>query len=552
MNPKTSIVLPLRVIRGIVAISSVVWCVANAAQAPVRPNIVIILADDMGFSDLGCYGGEIPTPNLDALAHGGLRFTQFYNTARCSPTRAALLTGLNPHQAGMGTLAEDPGKQAPATAAIGYREVLARDSVTIAEVLRPAGYHTYLAGKWHLGYHGQEKWPLARGFDRFYGIIAGASSYFTPKDPRGLTLDNSPVPTPDSKDFYTTDAFTDHAVGFLSAQRDSNPFFLYVAFTAPHWPLHARDEDIKKFAGRYRGGWDQLREQRFARQRELGVIPANAQLSPRDDGARAWDTLTPDQQTQLDYRMAVYAAQVHRMDHNVGRIVAQLRARGQLENTLILFLSDNGGCAEPYTDLGGGAFEAINQPGAAGAGGRDAGTSGSSYGTGWANASNTPFRRYKSRLHQGGISTPLIAHWPAGLKTKPGATTAVPGYLTDFMPTAVELSGATYPTELAGYKIQPFVGRSLVSVFRGGDLPADRWLFWEQYNNKAVRHGGWKAVQPAEANSPWELYDLSADPTELNDLAKSRPEKLSELTAAWEQWARTHRVLPKTSTAAAP
>ncbi|MBL9200662.1 MAG: arylsulfatase [Opitutaceae bacterium] len=522
---------------------------AAAASAP-RPNIVIILADDMGFSDIGCYGGEIPTPHLDALARGGLRFTQFYTTARCSPTRAALLSGLHPHQAGMGTLAEDPGKQAPATAALGYREVLGRDAVTIAEVLRPAGYRSYLAGKWHLGYHGAEKWPLARGFDRFYGLTSGASSFHAPTAPRGLTLDTTALPTPAQKDYYLTDAFTDHAIQFLGEHPRAQPFFLYLAFTAPHWPLHARDEDIKKFVGRYRGGWDQLRAQRFARQRELGVIPANAQLSPRDDGARAWDALTPEQQTQLDYRMAVYAAQVHRMDHNVGRLVAHLRERGQLDNTLILFLSDNGGCAEPYTDLGGGAFEAVNQPTAAGSGGRGTGTGGSSYGTGWANASNTPFRRYKSRLHQGGISTPLIAHWPAGLKTKPGATTAVPGYLTDFMPTAVELSGATYPGEFGGQKIQPTVGRSLAPVFRGGDLPGERWLFWEQYNNKAVRHGSWKAVQPAEANSTWELYDLAADPTELNDLAKSRPDKLRELTTAWEQWAKTHRVLPKTTVAA--
>jgi arylsulfatase A-like enzyme len=244
--------------------------------------------------------------------------------------------------------------------------------------------------------------------------------------------------------------------------------------------------------------------------------------------------------------MAVYAAQVHRMDHNVGRLVAHLRERGQLDNTLILFLSDNGGCAEPYTDLGGGAFSAVNQPAAAGSGGRAAGTGGSSYGTGWANASNTPFRRYKSRLHQGGISTPLIAYWPVGLKAKPGSTTATPGYLTDFMPTALEVSGATYPTEFAGQKIQPLVGRSLVPVLRGGDLPPDRWLFWEQYNNKAVRHGRWKAVQPAEPNSPWELYDLAADPTELDDLATAQPEKLRTLTAAWDQWAGTHRVLPKT------
>ncbi|MBL9190686.1 MAG: arylsulfatase [Opitutaceae bacterium] len=520
-----------------------------AATPAARPNVVIILADDMGYSDIGCYGGEIPTPHLDALAKNGLRFTQFYNTARCSPTRAALLTGLHPHQAGMGTLAEDPGKQAQPTAAAGYREVLGRDAVTIAEVLRPAGYRTYLAGKWHLGYHGVEKWPLARGFERFYGLISGASSYHLPTDPRGLTLDNTPLPPPTQPGYYTTDAFTDHALEFLAAQRATEPFFLYLAFTAPHWPLHAREEDIKKFVGRYRGGWDQLRAQRFARQQELGVVPANAKLSPRDDGARAWDALSAEEQTQLDYRMAVYAAQVHRMDHNIGRLVAQLRARGQLDNTLIFFLTDNGGCAEPYSDLGGGAFSAINQPAAAGSGGRNAGTNGSSYGTGWANASNTPFRRYKARLHQGGISTPLIAHWPAGLKTAPGSTTATLGYLTDFMPTVLELSGAAYPAELGGQRIQPLVGRSLAPVLRGGALPADRWLYWEQYNNKAVRHGHWKAVQPAEANSPWELYDLSTDPTELNNLAASRADKLRELTAAWEAWATSHRVLPKTISA---
>ena len=317
-----------------------------AAPPPARPNVVIILADDMGFSDLGCYGSEISTPNLDALAQRGLRFTQFYNTARCSPTRAALLTGLNPHQAGMGTLAEDPGKQAPATAALGYREVLGRDAVTLAEVLRPAGYRSYLAGKWHLGYHGAEKWPLARGFDRFYGLVSGASSFHAPTAPRGLTLDDTALPTPAQKDYYITDAFTDHAIQFLGEHPRAQPFFLYLAFTAPHWPLHARDEDIKKFTGRYRGGWDRLREQRFARQRELGIVPAHARLSPRDDGARAWDRLKPEEHAELDYRMAVYAAQVHRMDHNVGRLVAHRRERGQLENTLILFLSDNGGCAE--------------------------------------------------------------------------------------------------------------------------------------------------------------------------------------------------------------
>ena len=519
---------------------------ATAAAAAARPNIVVILADDMGFSDLGAYGSEIPTPHLDALARGGLRFTQFYNTARCSPTRAALLTGLHPHQAGMGTLAEDPGKQAPAHAAPGYREVLGRDSVTLAEVLRPAGYHTYMAGKWHLGYHGQDKWPLARGFDRFYGLISGASSFHAPTAPRGLTLDDTPLPPPAQKDYYITDAFTDHAIQFLGEHPRAQPFFLYLAFTAPHWPLHARDEDIQKFTGRYRGGWDRLREQRFARQRELGIVPAHAQLSPRDDGARAWDTLKPEEHAELDYRMAVYAAQVHRMDHNVGRLVAHLRERGQLDNTLILFLSDNGACAEPYDDLGGGDFAAINQPAAAGSGGKHVGPGGSSYGTGWANASNTPFRRYKARLHQGGIATPLIVHWPAGLKTKPGSLTPHVGYLTDFMPTLLDVSGATYPRTVAGQPIQPFVGRSFAPLLRGAELPADRWLYWEQYDNKAVRHGAWKAVQPAEKNSPWELYDLATDPTELRDHAAAQPARLRELTTAWDTWATTHRVLPKT------
>ena len=523
------------------------FSILHAAQTAARPNIVIILVDDMGFSDIGCYGGEIPTPNLDALAKNGLRFTQFYNTARCSPTRAALLTGLDPHQAGMGTLAEDPGKQAPVNAAAGYREVLGRDSVTLAEVLRPAGYRTYMAGKWHLGYHGQEKWPLARGFDRFYGIISGAASYLRPTGGRGLTLDNTALPSPDEKNYYTTDAFTDHAVRFVAEQKDPAPFFLYLAYNAPHWPLHARDEDIQKFVGRYRAGWDQFREQRFTRQLALGVVAPGTTLSPRDETVRAWETLTPEQQTQLDYRMAVYAAQVHRMDFNIGRLVDSLRAAGKLDNTLLFFLSDNGGCAEPYDDLGGGAFTAINQPAAAGSGGKHVGPNGSSYGTGWANVSNTPFRRYKSRLHQGGISTPLIAHWPAGLKTKPGALTSTLGYLTDFMPTVLDITGATYPREFAGQKIQPFVGRSLAPVLRGADLPADRWLYWEQYNNKAVRHGTWKAVQSAEKDSPWELYDLATDPTELRDQSAAQPARLSDLTTAWTTWATTHRVLPKTT-----
>ncbi|MDQ5979846.1 MAG: hypothetical protein QG602_2821 [Verrucomicrobiota bacterium] len=520
--------------------------ILTAAELPSRPNIVLIMADDMGFSDIGCYGSEIPTPNLDALAARGLRFSQFYNTARCSPTRAALLTGLHPHQAGMGTLGEDPGKQAKPEAAPGYQEYLNDRCVTLAEALRPAGYRTLMSGKWHLGYHGEHKWPLARGFDRFYGIISGASSYLAPKDPRGLTLDNTPLSTPTDPSYYTTDAFTDHALLFLRESPADRPFFLYLAFTAPHWPLHARAEDIEKFRGKYRGGWDNLRAARFKRQKKLGIIPANTVLSPRDDGARAWNELSAEQQEQLDYRMAVYAAQVHRMDHNIGRLVEHLRSTGKLDNTVILFLSDNGGCAEPYDDLGGGVFEAINDPGAGGAGGKNAPRSGSSYGTGWANASNTPFRRYKSRLHEGGIATPLIVHWPAGLKARTGSITSAPGYLTDIMPTVLSLTRTAYPSKTrSGEAPFPLVGRSLAPVLFRKPSADNRWLFWEQYGNKAVRHENWKAVQPAENNAPWELYDLSRDRTELHDLAINEPARLAEMTAAWQQWAETHQVLPK-------
>ncbi|PAW66533.1 MAG: arylsulfatase [Opitutia bacterium Tous-C1TDCM] len=528
-------------------LSSTLPAAAAPAAAPTpKPNLVIILADDMGFSDIGSYGSEIPTPHLDALARSGLRFSQFYNTARCSPTRAALLTGLDPHSAGMGTLAEDPNKRAPANAAPGYQEFLNDRCVTIAEALKPAGYKAYLAGKWHLGYHDRANWPLQRGFDRFYGIISGATSYFTPKDPRGLTLDNEPQPTPSSPDYYTTDAFTDHALQFVREHPKNAPFFLYLAFNAPHWPLHARPGDIAKFKGQYLAGWDRLRAERFARQEKSGLLGPAAPLSPRDDGARAWDELTAAQKTDLDYRMAVYAAQVHRMDWNIGRLVESLRSLGQLENTLILFLSDNGACAEPYTDLGGGHSDAINDPAAAGSGGRNAGRNGSSYGTGWANASNTPFRRYKSRLHEGGIATPLIAHWPAGLRTAPGTIARTPGYLTDFMPTALELAGLAYPASHHGKPLTPLAGRSLVPALRGEPAAGDRWLFWEQYGNQAVRHGNWKAVRPAEKDSPWELYDLATDRTELRNLAAAHPDRLRELTAAWQTWAETHQVLPKT------
>ncbi len=503
-------------------------------SAAEKPNIVLIMADDMGFSDLGCYGSEIPTPHLDGLAANGLRFTQFYNSARCSPTRAALLTGLHPHQAGMGRLAEESiGVKTQGPAA--YLGHLNDRSVTLAEVLRPAGYKTYLAGKWHLGQRDESKWPLQRGFDRFYGILSGASSYLKPAGERGLTLDNQQLPAPSDPDYYTTDAFTDFAIKTVTEHQGDAPFFLYLSFTAPHWPLHARDEDIKKFVGKYRSGWDKTRADRHAKMIAQGIVKKEWPLSERDAKARAWESLSEQEKIDLDYRMAVYAAQVHRMDWNIGRLVDTLKERGELDNTLLVFLSDNGGCAEPYTDLGGHAQSKINDPG---------NSSSVSYGTGWANASNTPFRKFKSTLLEGGISTPLIIHWPASLKAKPGSLDPTPGYITDIMPTAVEVSGASYPIDFKGQKITPLEGVSLAGRIAGStDAPAPRTFCWEQYGYKAVREGTLKAVfnpkntHDKTGSGEWELYDLSNDRTEITNLAAGRPEDLKALVAKWDAWA---------------
>lgn len=515
------------------------------AAAPARPNIVLILADDMGYSDLGCYGSELTTPNIDALAAGGLRFTQFYNSARCSPTRAALLTGLDPHQAGVGVLANDAKpdgtSSAPADAGPGYVQHLNDRSVTLAEALRPAGYGTYMTGKWHVGAFGTHQWPQGRGFDRYYGVLAGTVSYFRPDAERPLIDGDKMLPPPTDRNFYTTDVFTDHALKFLSEHDGKKPFFLYLAFNAPHYPLHARPADIEKFSGKFRAGWDKLREERFARQQKLGLFDASMQLSPRDETVRAWDKLTEEQKVQTDHRMAVYAAQIYRLDLNVGRLVAQLREKGQLDNTLIIFLSDNGASNEPGPDLGGGDFANINDPDKRGQGGKK----GSTYGAGWANLSNTPFRRFKSMLHEGGISAPFIVHWPAGLKTKPGSITRAPAYLTDVMPTVLEVSGATHPASFRGQAPFALEGRSLTPIFQSGTRPTREWFYWEQYDNRAVRRGDWKAVRPAGSKDGWELYDIAKDRAEQNNVAAKHPELVKELTTAWDRWANTHQVLPK-------
>ncbi|HAV63686.1 MAG TPA: arylsulfatase [Verrucomicrobiales bacterium] len=535
----------------------------SPSQAADRPNIIIMMADDMGWSDIGPYGGEIETPTLDRLAKNGLRFTQFYNTARCCPTRASLLTGLYAHQAGIGHMMEDKGYDS-------YRGELSRNAVTIAEALKPAGYHTYMSGKWHVSKHvrpggSKANWPRQRGFDRFFGTIHGAGSFF---DPNSLTLDNTQIAP--WHGFYYTDAISDLAVRFIQEHAENNadePFFMYVAYTAPHWPMHAKPEDIAKYHGRYAKGWDALREERYQRLLKMDLINPDWKLSPRDDSAPAWQDAELKHWEQRC--MEVYAAMVDSMDQGIGRIVGQLEQTGQLDNTLILFLADNGGCAEGY-GRGDNQAKAIpdptlRQPMAPGElqtrmeplftrDGRPVRVGRGvmpgpddtyiAYGLSWANASNTPFREYKHWVHEGGISSPLIAHWPKGIDmrhithrraTDEGLIVDTPGHLIDLMATCLELAGAGYPARHAGHDIIPLEGVSLAPAFR--DEPVDRPnpIFWEHEGNKAIRVGDWKLVSKHRGEP--ELYNLADDRTELNDLAKAMPDKVADLAGQWMRWA---------------
>lgn len=487
-------------------------------REPPRPNVLLILADDMGYSDLGCYGSEIATPSLDRLASRGIRFTQFYNGARCCPTRAALLTGLYAHQAGVGHMVQDRG--APA-----YRGRLDGRAVTIAEALRPAGYRTAMSGKWHVG-EKRPHWPVDRGFDEFFGLVSGASNYFYLEPGRTMARNDQPF-RPAGDDFYMTDAITDQAVASLDRNRGTGrPFFLYVAYTAPHWPLHALHRDIARYRGRYRGGWEELRRSRHRRMVELGVVDGRWPLSPPDEKAPEWEEARdPDRE---DLKMAIYAAQVDRMDQGIGRILAKLEEIGAAENTLVMFLSDNGGCAEVIDQ-----FRNRAPPGWE--------DSYQSYGVGWANASNTPFRSFKHWVHEGGIATPFIACWPARIKT-PGAITHQVAHLIDVLPTCLEAAGAPLAAAAGGSGAPPLEGRSLLPIFDGRERDPHPALFWEHEGNRAVRQGKWKLV--ARFNGKWELYDLEADRTELTNLAGQHHEKVKELRALHAAWAERCGVLP--------
>ena len=492
-----------------------------------RPNLVVVMVDDMGFSDLGCYGGEIETPHLDRLAAEGLRFTQFYNAARCCPTRAALLAGVYPHQAGVGHMVGNLGTPA-------YQGYLDGRCVTIAEALRPAGYATLMTGKWHVG-SAPRHWPRQRGFDRYFGTPSGGGVYFkdalTIRTEVFFVLDDERVDVPD--DFYVTDAFTDYALEFVDeAVAAGQPFFLYLGHIAPHWPLQAKPEDIAKYRGRYDAGWDAIRRARYDRQVEMGIIDRRWPLSPRHPQAGPWAEEPPHQQADLAERMAIYAAQVDSVDQNMGRLIEQLETLGCFDDTLILFLSDNGCSAE------------------GGPGGFSRGVEGAPLGTGlsyasagleWANVSDAPFRKFKMSVHEGGIATPLIAHWPAGIGRR-GEIKHQVGHVIDLLPTCLEAAGAPYPAERNGTATLPLEGISLVPAFRGEPLARQEPLYWEHQGNRAIRDGDWKLV--ASHNQPWELYDMAADRTELNDLADHRPEVLERLRRQWEAWAEACGVLP--------
>lgn len=466
-----------------------------------RPNIVLIMADDLGFSDLGCYGSEIQTPVLDGLAANGMRFSQFYNTAKCHSSRVSLLTGLYCGQAGNESL---------------------KRGVTIANVLSEAGYFTAMTGKWHL-----QKQPTDRGFQRYFGHLSGATNFFTGDNT--FRLNGEPWNDFDD-DFYTTDAITDYALRFLKEADDSKkPFFLYVAYNAPHYPLHAREEDFRKYEGKYAVGWDAIRQRRYKKQQELGLFAKPWELSKRPNYVPAWEKLSQEDKQWESDRMAAFAAMVDRLDQNIGRLTEHLKSNGKLDNTVFMFCSDNGAC--PFERTRGKDLRPWDPK------------SYWCYDTGWAHVGNTPFRWYKQNQHEGGISSPMIVHWPSGLKQPAGTVTHQPGHLIDFMATAIELGKAKYPSSFEGRAIDPLQGKSLVPIFHGKQRPQHETLYFQFSNNRALREGDWKLV--SARGGPWELYNLKEDRSELNNLAKQHPDRVEKMANRWFDLAKNKDRLAK-------
>jgi arylsulfatase len=501
---------------------------AMSLHAAPRPNIVLILGDDLGYSDFGCMGSEIATPNIDRLAKSGVLLTQFYNQARCCPTRAVLMTGRYPHQVGIGDMidayAAATRKAADSPA---YQDHLSTNSPTMAELLRAAGYHTMMAGKWHLGKRPAE-WPVHYGFDRSFAQINGAMNYYGgnsgdgPRDP--MAIDDQPY-TPPHDGFYSTDAFTDHAIEFLDEAvkgANSKPFFLYLAFNASHWPLQAPEADVAKYYGKYDAGWQAIREARLKKMISLGIAPAGQTMAPMDRGnVKPWDQLTDEQRKQWARRMEVYAAQTEHMDRDIGRLLAELKRLDVATNTLVIVLSDNGGAAE----------DPNRGDKSAPIGSRD---SFRGYARPWATVSNTPWRRHKTTAYEGGISTPLIAFWPAGIPAaKDGTLVRNPAHVMDLLPTFLELAGVKYPVK---GDIKP-EGESILPMLKGGAGDANRIFCWEHEGFRAIRKGKWKLVAPAAHENAWELFDIETDRTESHDLSAAHPDVVRDLTAEYNRWA---------------
>lgn len=489
-----------------------------------KPNILLIMADDMGYSDIGCYGSEISTPNIDRLAARGMRFKNFYNNTKSCPSRASLLTGLYNHEAGMGNMVTSSGgeiKPGP------YQGFLNENCVTIAEVLQEAGYSTYMAGKWHVGER-PEHWPLQRGFEKYFGLIGGGNSYFELIEKQMTqTVYMNELWYPPDDNFYITQAFADSATSFLRSHfknKKSEPFFLYLAFTAPHFPLHALEEDIIKYEGQYDIGWDSLRLERYERMKKLGIIDKDCLLSPRTPGLQAWAEV--EDKPLWSRRMQVYAAMIDRMDQGVGKVVKEIKKNGQINNTIIVFLADNGACATNASTRN------LAVPGI------PVGARGSydSYRSQWANASNTPYRFYKISLFEGGTRTPLIVHWPSVIKNG-GEITDQFGHIIDIMPTFCEAAGIEYPEKFNNQNIKPFRGKSLLPAFLGKPVDRPEPVFWEHVGGKALREGRWKLVT-RRAGAEWELYDLECDPTELNDLSESKSEIVRKMSEKYEKIAK--------------
>ena len=491
-----------------------------SAQTKEKPNIIVILADDLGFSDIGCYGSEVPTPNLDALAADGLRFTEFHNMSRCCPSRATLLTGLYSHQAGVGHM-DDHEYPLPS-----YEGYLNHTSVTEAEVLDPDGYFTAMVGKWHVGMeHGDM--PSQRGFQRSLNCPSGGF-YWSDQRKAEIYLDGKLMPNDQlalPAPWYTTDLWTTYGLKFIDeAQSAKKPFYLYLAYNAPHYPLDAPADEIAKFRhGIYEQGWDKLREARYQKQLKMGIIDPAWAMSPRDPKVKAWDTLTPQQQEDYETIMSIYAADIAHMDTQIGRLVDGLKQRGLYNNTVIFFLSDNGanfegtdGKTEPQMELGHSSVK---------------------LGRSWANLGNDPFRWFKHYEHEGGTASPLIVHWSDGITGKNELRPQL-CHMIDIMPTVVDLAGATYPTTFAGNTIQPEEGVSIVPAFNSSTASLNRTqpLFWEHEGNRAINDGKWKLV--ALNNHPWELYDYYADRSELHDLASQHPDVVAKLSAEWDAWAK--------------